>query len=61
MCIPPVDLNSQDFFKILKKTADKLNLKELSMGMSMDYEDAVLNGATYLRLGTAILGERVIK
>ena len=58
MCIPPFDLNSQDYFKLLKKTADKLHLKELSMGMSLDYENAVVNGATYLRLGTAILGER---
>ena len=61
MCIPPINSNSQEFFKILKKTADKLNLKELSMGMSLDYGDAVLNGATYLRLGTAILGERTFK
>ena len=37
---------------------NKLNLKELSMGMSADYEQALLNGSTYLRLGTAILGER---
>ena len=58
MCIPPFDLNSQHYFKLLKKTADELHLKELSMGMSLDYENAVVNGATYLRLGTAILGER---
>ena len=45
-------------FKILKNTADKLNLKELSMGMSSDYEKALTNGSTFLRLGTVILGER---
>jgi len=61
MCLPPINSNSQDFFKKLKKTADELNLKELSMGMSVDYENAVFNGATYLRLGTAILGERTLK
>tara|TARA_Y100001970_G_C14230649_1_gene858425 strand:+ start:413 stop:1084 length:672 start_codon:yes stop_codon:yes gene_type:complete len=58
MCLPPIDLNSEDYFKILKDSADKLGLKELSMGMSSDFENAVANGSTYLRLGTAILGER---
>ena len=46
------------YFKLLKENADKLNLKELSMGMSADYEKALLYGASYLRLGTAILGKR---
>ena len=58
MCLPPIDSNSQEFFKLLKKTAEKLNLKDLSMGMSSDFEQAVLNGSTYLRLGTLILGRR---
>ena len=58
MCLPPINLNSQEYFKILKNTADKLNLKDLSMGMSSDFEDATTYGSTYLRLGTAILGER---
>ncbi len=58
MCLPPINLNSDEFFKILKSSAMKLNLKELSMGMSSDYENAIINGSTYLRLGTAILGER---
>ena len=58
MCLPPIDSNSQKYFRILKKTSEKLNLKNLSMGMSADYEQAVLNGSTYLRLGTAIFGER---
>ena len=58
MCLPPVNLNSDKFFKILKSLAEKLNLKELSMGMSSDFEKAIINGSTYLRLGTAILGER---
>ena len=58
MCLPPINSNSGKYFKILKLYANKLNLKELSMGMSSDFEDAILNGSTFLRLGTAILGER---
>ena len=58
MCLPPIDSNSQKYFKILKKNAKKLNLKDLSMGMSSDFEEAILNGSTYLRLGTIILGKR---
>lgn len=61
MCLPPINLNSDKYFKILKKSAEKLDLKELSMGMSSDFEKAIINGSTYLRLGTAILGERSIK
>jgi len=61
MCLPPINLNSDKYFQTLKQTADKLNLKELSMGMSSDFENAVINGSSYLRLGTAILGERKIK
>ena len=58
MCLPPIESDSQEYFKMLKNTADKLNLNDLSMGMSSDFEQAVENGSTYLRLGTAILGER---
>ena len=58
MCMPPVDSNSQEYFKKLKKAAKQLNLEDLSMGMSSDYEEAILSGSTYLRLGTTILGER---
>lgn len=58
MCMPPIDSNSQEYFKKLKKAAGQLNLEDLSMGMSSDYEQAILSGSTYLRLGTTILGER---
>lgn len=58
MCLPPIESNSQEYFKILKSAAEKLNLKDLSMGMSADFEQAIVNGSTYLRLGTVILGER---
>ena len=40
------------------KGVAKLNLKDLSMGMSSDFEQAIINGSTYLRLGTIIMGER---
>tara|TARA_B100001123_G_scaffold432036_1_gene554402 strand:+ start:2216 stop:2884 length:669 start_codon:yes stop_codon:yes gene_type:complete len=60
MCLPPINSNNQKYFELLKKVGDDLALKELSMGMSSDYKDAVINGSTYLRLGTAILGERKI-
>ena len=58
MCLPPFESNSEEYFKMLKKVAEKLNLKELSMGMSSDFEQAIINGSTYLRLGTIILGDR---
>ena len=58
MCLPPNNSNSQDYFSLLKKSADDLNLKELSMGMSSDFDKAILHGSTYLRIGTTIMGER---
>ena len=58
MCIPPINSNSQEYFEKLKKVAGQLNLEDLSMGMSSDFEQAILSGSTYLRLGTIILGER---
>jgi len=59
MCMPPLDSDPSKYFQILKKTGEKLNLKNYSMGMSADYEQAILNGSTYLRLGTEIFGERI--
>jgi len=58
MCLPPMDDKSDKYFKLLKKYSDDLNLKELSMGMSSDFNNAVINGSTFLRLGTIIMGER---
>jgi hypothetical protein len=60
MCLPPINNNSSQYFKILKKKSKELNLTDLSMGMSSDYEQATLNGSTFLRLGTIIFGERNI-
>ena len=58
MCLPPIQSSSKEYFKKLKIAAEQLNLKNLSMGMSSDFEQAIINGSTYLRLGTVILGER---
>ena len=58
MCLPPIDSASNEYFKILKDNSDRLNLKEISMGMSSDFENAIVYGSTYLRLGTAIFGKR---
>jgi len=61
MCLPPIDSKSQKYFQILKKNSEEFNLKNLSMGMSADYEDAILHGSTHIRIGTAIFGERNLK
>ena len=58
MCLPPENSNSNQYFKLLKESANNLNLKDLSMGMSSDYDSAISNGSTYVRLGTLILGKR---
>ena len=58
MCIPPADDPPALHFALLKKYADQLGLKELSMGMSSDFETAISLGATYVRVGTGVFGER---
>jgi len=58
MCIPPVDEEPALHFALLAKMADRNGLAELSMGMSGDFERAVALGATYVRVGSAIFGER---
>ena len=58
MCIPPIDDNPEKHFKILKDIANKYQIKYLSMGMSNDYDIAVQNGATHVRIGTSIFGAR---
>ena len=58
MCIPPFNSNPNPFFKELNDLNKNLSLKELSMGMSSDYLKAVENNSTYLRIGSAIFGER---
>ena len=58
MCIPPVDDEPAPHFAFLKKLAQEAGVKELSMGMSDDYDLAVQQGATFVRVGTALFGER---
>ena len=58
MCIPPFDQNPYSYFKEMQSQKEKLNLKELSMGMSSDYLQAVDYSSTYLRIGSSIFGKR---
>ena len=60
MCIPPFDEDPSMHFALLAKLAHELGVKELSMGMSGDFAKAVAFGASYVRVGTAIFGERVL-
>lgn len=58
MCIPPVDQPAALHFALLRKLAARHNLPNLSMGMSGDYKQAIAAGATHVRIGTALFGER---
>ena len=58
MCLPPKNKDSKIYFNEMKNLADKLNLNNLSMGMSNDYLEASKNGSTHLRIGSKIFGER---
>jgi hypothetical protein len=58
MCIPPVDADARAHFNRLRNAAQELGLRTLSMGMSGDFEQAIEEGATHVRVGTALFGER---
>lgn len=58
MCIPPIDENPGPHFALLAKIAATAGLKQLSMGMSDDFETAIAMGATQVRVGSAIFGAR---
>tara|TARA_B100000886_G_scaffold179630_1_gene123190 strand:+ start:832 stop:1461 length:630 start_codon:yes stop_codon:yes gene_type:complete len=58
MCIPPFKEKKNEYFKIMNELNKSIALKELSMGMSSDYLEAVSYGATYIRIGSKIFGER---
>jgi pyridoxal phosphate enzyme (YggS family) len=58
MCIPPLDQEPSPHFALLREIARRHTLPGLSMGMSADYEIAIRLGATHVRVGTAIFGER---
>ena len=58
MCIPPIHELSSVHFSLLKKLADRNGIQDLSMGMSKDYQSAIRLGSTFVRIGSAIFGER---
>ena len=58
MCIPPVEEDPHIHFNLLKSLREKYDVAELSMGMSGDFKKAILAGASYIRVGSAIFGER---
>ena len=58
MCLPPIDENVNKYFSLIKKKNDEFNFKELSLGMSNDYIDALNYRTSFLRIGTKIFGER---
>ena len=58
MCIPPVDIDSEIYFKKMKRLNEDQGFKELSMGMSSDFITAAKYSATYVRVGSSIFGKR---
>ena len=58
MCIPPNNEDSSKYFEEMKKLKEKLDLQELSMGMSSDYLTAIEKGSTFVRIGSNIFGPR---
>jgi len=59
MCIPPINEQSEKHFQYLNSLANDNGLKELSMGMSADYQKAIQYGSTFVRVGTALFGSRI--
>ena len=60
MCIPPVNEAPEKHFDLLAQIARRNDLKNLSMGMSGDFETAIMHGATHIRVGSAIFGTRAV-
>ena len=58
MCLPPADVEPAPFFALLAELSARHGLPQLSMGMSDDFETAIMLGATYIRVGTALFGDR---
>ena len=58
MVIPPNEIEPKKYFKLLSELNNSLALKELSMGMSADFEEAIQQGATFVRIGSSIFGSR---
>ncbi|WP_039389027.1 YggS family pyridoxal phosphate-dependent enzyme [Novosphingobium sp. MBES04] len=58
MCVPPLGIEAAPFFALLAKIAQENGLDQLSMGMSGDFETAIMLGATHVRVGSALFGAR---
>ena len=58
MCLPPISKDVSQYFSLIKQKNDELGFKELSLGMSNDYLDALNYDTTFIRVGTKIFGER---
>ena len=58
MCIPPFDKDSKTYFVKMRELSENLNLKDISMGMSDDYMEAIKQGSTFIRVGSKIFGAR---
>ncbi len=58
MCLPPKDVDTKNYFLKMKNLAKKIDVNELSMGMSNDYLEAAKSGSTFLRIGSNIFGQR---
>jgi pyridoxal phosphate enzyme (YggS family) len=58
MCIPPADIDSEEFFDEMNRINKSLNFSELSMGMSSDFLKAAKHFSTYVRIGSSIFGQR---
>ena len=58
MVLPPNDNNSEMYFKAISELSKSLDIKNLSMGMSSDYLNAVKYGSTFVRIGSSIFGSR---
>jgi PLP dependent protein len=58
MCLPPKNLKVDNYFSKMKKLRSKINVKELSMGMSDDYLEAINHEASFVRIGSKIFGNR---
>jgi uncharacterized pyridoxal phosphate-containing UPF0001 family protein len=58
MCVPPADVEPAPYFALLAKLARRHDIAGLSMGMSSDYQPAVMIGSTHVRVGTRLFGER---
>ena len=58
MCIPPLDKDSKSYFVKMRELSENLNLKDISMGMSDDYMEAIKQGSSFIRVGSKIFGAR---